>query len=505
MQPVRSIVIVGGGSSGWMAAAYLSKVLRGVQVTLIESPANPIIGVGEATIPFIRNFMHRIGLVDDRVWMSECDATFKSGILFENWYERGDRYWHPLFENLDYLDRHIHVGHGWLARRAAGDPRFHARASFYQQFFATTEVNSVENRVPATNEYAYHFDVHRYIELLRHTATGVRHLTGTVSEVKLDERGAIAALMTVEHGELVADLFVDCSGFKRALIGKVDPAGKFESYASSLFCDRAVVIRFPYVDDAEKRVQMHPYVKASAQSAGWIWTIPLFSKISTGYVYSSRFLADDDAVMELRRHWGEDRTRDLPALSLKFAVGKLQRLWVQNCVAVGLSGGFIEPLESTGLAITQLGVEMLASMLDTHHFDTTMAVRYNGYLEKFYRDVLQFIIAHYHGSRREDTAFWRAVRHETVVPDDLRARLEVFQRYLPTSSTKGTSEVWMFRDLSWFSVLLGMNFPFEAEPLDEASLTSLERVWKHKQDARANLLARLPNHYEYLRDKVYPS
>jgi tryptophan halogenase len=248
---------------------------------------------------------------------------------------------------------------------------------------------------------------------------------------------------------------------------------------------------------------MRPYVTASAQSAGWIWTIPLYSRLSYGYVYCSSFLSADDAERELRRYCGDLMAEGSTGLRLQFTTGKLRRLWVRNCVAIGLAGGFIEPLESTGLAIVQMGVEMLASMLDARYFDERMPQRYDAHLEKFYRDIMQFIIAHYALTNREDSAFWRAVKHDTVIPDDLAARLAVFRTLLPTTGTKGLAEPWMFRDLSWFSVLLGMHFDF-APPaagaaLRDAALAVIERKRREVEE----LERVLPNHYDYLSQQVY--
>lgn len=503
MNHVKSILIVGGGSSGWMTAAYLSRCLSDIQITLVESATTPIIGVGEATIPIISNYLRRIGLANDYLWMPKCDATFKTGILYKNWFEQGDQYWHPLFENLDYFDSDTHVGHAWLKRRSQGDAAFTNRHSFYDAFFCTTTLNAQNNRIPASAEYAYHIDVHRFLDLLRHTASNVKHIVDNVTEVSLGEDGGIVSISTEQHGDLEADLYIDCTGFKRYLITQVDPRNVFIPYTDSLFCDSGVVLHFPYLSDAMKVQEMQPFVTAAAASAGWIWTIPLFSQISTGYVYSSSFISDDDAERELRRSWGESRTEQLNSFKVHFKTGKLDRLWVKNCIAIGLSGGFIEPLESTGLAITQLGVEMLVSMLDARFYDEKMIERYNGHLEKFYTDIMQFIIIHYCLTNREDTAFWRAVKHDTLIPQSLQARLDVFRKYLPTYNTKGTSEVWMFRDLSWFSVLLGMNFRFDPPEVETSVLYSVEAILKSKRKTTADMMNKLPNHYQYLKENVY--
>jgi tryptophan halogenase len=313
----------------------------------------------------------------------------------------------------------------------------------------------------------------------------------------------VASLHTRENGDFRADIYLDCTGFRRQIISRIAPDQKFQSYASSLFCDRAVVMRMPYrhLDDKEKII--HPYVKASARSAGWIWSIPLYSRMSSGYVYSSNFLSDDSAESELRAYWRLDANEAVETLKVRFETGKLPLTWVKNCIAIGLAGGFIEPLESTGLAITQLGIEMAASMLDAHYYDQEMIDRYNAHLSKFYTDIMEFIIAHYCFTGRDDTPFWKAVRFETHRPPHLEARLEVFRRLLPTSATKGTTEVFMFRDISWFAVLLGMNFPFDPEPVDKPLLTAARLIRERKRESVRELAVKLPNHYRFLKETMY--
>jgi tryptophan halogenase len=499
---VGSIVVVGGGSSGWMTAAYFSTLFPDLELTLVESKDIPVIGVGEATIPLLNLFIARLGYPDPHAWMPACDATYKTGILFENWYEAGDRYWHP-FEYLDYVSPREHVGHCWLCRRRNGDPEFAAKQSFYETFFASTLLNAVANKAPWFREVAYHLDAHLFGEFLRGISSRVRHVLDDVLEVSLDEQGAIAALRTAEHGELRADLYFDCTGFRRRLLSRVAPDQKFQSYGRSLFCDRAIVVRMPYDASTDKESVLHPYVKASAQTAGWIWSIPLYSRMSSGYVYSSSFISDEDAERELRRYWGGKASNDLGVHKVRFETGKMPRTWVRNCIAIGLAGGFIEPLESTGLAITQMGIEMAASMLDAGYYDDIMVDRYNAHVSKFYADIVQFIIVHYCFTSREDTPFWTVVKHDTFLPPELQARLEVFRRHLPTAATKGTSEVFMFRDISWLSVLLGMNFTFDPRPVDQSLLTAAGLIRQQKREFVRNMNAKLSNHYRFLKETIY--
>jgi tryptophan halogenase len=502
MKPVASVVIVGGGSSGWMAAAYFGKLFPDLEVTLVESRNVPVIGVGEATVPLLNLFLERLGYPDPQSWMPACDATFKTGILFENWHHKGDRYWHP-FDRLDYVDLAHHSGHCWYAWHSAGEAGYQSRQSYYESFFTSTILNAEENRAPSFWEVAYHLDAGKFGEFLRKASPGVRHVLDDVIDVRIAENGDIAALGTTSHGDLTADLYIDCTGFRRRVIGRVASEQPFQSYADSLFCDRAVVIRIPHDPLADKERILHPYVKASAQSAGWIWSIPLYSRMSSGYVYSSRHLSDDDAEAELRRYWKAADLRDVDVLKVRFETGKLERTWARNCIAIGLAGGFIEPLESTGLAITQMGIEMAASMLDARFYDDEIVARYNAHISKFYRDIVQFIIAHYCFTGREDTPFWRDVKHETVIPPDLQARLDVFRTQLPTAANRGTQEVFMFRDVSWFAVLLGMDFPFDPGPVDKRLLTSARLVRERKRESIREMQRKLPNHHRFLKDNIY--
>jgi tryptophan halogenase len=505
MKRVVSIAIVGGGSAGWMAAAYLSKVLVDVKVTLIESAKIPTVGVGEATTPMIHNFLAELGFTSPDQWMPDCDATYKTGILFENWFEKGDWYWHP-FELLDYVDDQTHIGHCWLTKHADPSGGYRDRRSFADQFFPSTTLNVANNRMPLyANLLAYHFDAAKFGKLLQSVSPRVVHVIDEVLDVPVDEQGNIAGLVTAEHGKIEADLYVDCTGFRRQLIGKADPAQQFQSWSKALFNDRAFVVRIPYGEGAKLEEKMHPYVKASAQSAGWIWSIPLFDRMSHGYVYSSSFLSDAEAEKEMEQYCGTERfNKSAVKMQVRFMTGKLPNLWAKNCVAIGLAGGFVEPLESSGLAITQVGIDWLASMLDARYYDDRIVNRYNMHLDKFYLDIIHFITAHYAFTSREDTKYWKAVKNETDIEPALAQRLDVFKRLLPTGGTKGTRETGTaFRDLSWFCVLLGMNFKFDVPKVSETALNVADAIVRDKRKRVKDLLAQVPNHWQHLSSVIY--
>lgn len=502
MRRVGSIAIVGGGSSGWMAAAHFGRLFPDLTVSVIESDTIPVIGVGEATVPLLTLFMDRLGFPDPQAWMKLCDATYKTGILFEDWRAQGEAYWHP-FEYLDYVDVGIHAGHCWLNWHRAGDPAFRTRQSFAEAFFPSFRLNALGNRAPAFREVAYHIDAGLLGEFLRDAAPGVERVVGTVQVVERGAAGDLEALVLDGGRRVAADLFLDCTGFRRVLMRAAAPENRFDSYAQSLFCDRAVVIRMEHPEGAAKEAALHPYVRAAARSAGWIWSIPLYGRMSSGYVYSSAFLSEEEAERELRAYWRLGDRDVGPVHRVRFETGKLDRSWAGNCIAIGLAGGFIEPLESTGLAITQTGIELAGSMLDARVYDARTVARYNAHMTKFYEDILHFIIVHYCLTRRRDSAFWRAVAESTHVPEALAARLEVFRRLLPTGATRGTNEVFMFRDISWFAVLLGMGFDFEAAPVPDKLQTAARMIRARKAEQLAEQERRLPNHYRYLRENVF--
>jgi len=279
---------------------------------------------------------------------------------------------------------------------------------------------------------AYHFDAARFGKLLRSVSPSVVHVIDDVIDVTVDERGSISGLVTATRGTLEADLYSTApvsadSSSEKSAAAKISRPTRARSFNDSRPRGPHPLRRSgrPGTRDAPVRQSFRPV-------GGWIWSIPLYDKLSRGYVYSSSFLSDDEAERELAAYCGDAYKDSVVKQSVRFTTGKLPSLWAKNCVAIGLSGGFVEPLESSGLAITQVGIELLASMLDARYFDDRIAQRYDFHLDKFYLDIIHFITAHYRFTNRDDTPYWAAVKNETHVTPELEARLDTFRRHLPT-------------------------------------------------------------------------
>lgn len=513
---IKTIVIVGGGTAGWMSAAFLSKALPHLQITLIESSDIPTIGVGEATITAFTSFTSFLGM-KEADWMPACNGSYKYGIRFNDWYEQGQHYWHP-FEPLLYAHSPYHLGHFWY-RNFLSDPAAH-RLAFYRDCFLhlglieenkilkstgaadyvhaytmATDGGPLEVRVP----YAYHFDAGLFGEYLKvHIGkpNGVRQIIDEVTHVHLDEHGFIHSLDMKSGNKVTGDLFIDCSGFQGLLIDKTlhEP---FDSYADTLFVDRAIALRVPFND---ARAEMRPYTTTTALSSGWSWNIPVTQRVGTGYVYCSNFLEPDAAELEFRRHVGEQRTQRLEARHITISkVGKHRNTWVKNCVAVGLSSGFLEPLESTSLHFVFAGIYRLAKAIREGNFNIATISTYNRQLTELFEESRDFIAVHYALTNREDTPFWRAAKYDTKIPDTLADTLAQAKQLFPNGPTKNI----LFGENSWMCILLGMNYlPDEAAYINNIPSEELNRqlrVMRLLPGLRQQLGVGAPHHYDYLK------
>jgi len=434
MRP-RRVLIVGGGSAGWSAAAYLNAALnrdgeRAAEIALIESPDAPRIGVGEATIPNINHVLSVIG-IDEREFMMTVDATFKQSIRYVDWLSRrGDFYHHPFSRY-----RRVPIdtsGRDWLMsdRSIPFMETVSAQPVICELGLAPKTLDGKSFGDPLV--YAFHMNALKFADYLcEHSrARGVTHHLDHMVDADVAENGHIDAVITRSGRRIEADLFVDSTGFAALLIEKKLGVG-FTDCSQWLLCDRATTMHVPYEQHYPGHVR--PYTTATALSAGWVWDIPLQSSRSLGYVHSSAFIGDEQAEKELREFEGS-HAHELPSRVVRFKVGLRQKAWTGNCIAIGLAGGFIEPLESTGLYLSHLASVMLAEYFPHTDDMAPMAMRFNRVMANRFYEILDFINMHYCLSRRTDTAFWREVRKPERVTDRLRAKFDYWRIKPPSRS-----------------------------------------------------------------------
>nr|A4D0H5.1 RecName: Full=Tryptophan 5-halogenase PyrH [Streptomyces rugosporus]2WET_A Chain A, TRYPTOPHAN 5-HALOGENASE [Streptomyces rugosporus]2WET_B Chain B, TRYPTOPHAN 5-HALOGENASE [Streptomyces rugosporus]2WET_C Chain C, TRYPTOPHAN 5-HALOGENASE [Streptomyces rugosporus]2WET_D Chain D, TRYPTOPHAN 5-HALOGENASE [Streptomyces rugosporus]2WEU_A Chain A, TRYPTOPHAN 5-HALOGENASE [Streptomyces rugosporus]2WEU_B Chain B, TRYPTOPHAN 5-HALOGENASE [Streptomyces rugosporus]2WEU_C Chain C, TRYPTOPHAN 5-HALOGE len=506
---IRSVVIVGGGTAGWMTASYLKAAFDDrIDVTLVESGNVRRIGVGEATFSTVRHFFDYLGL-DEREWLPRCAGGYKLGIRFENWSEPGEYFYHP-FERLRVVDG-FNMAEWWLA---VGDRRTSFSEACYLthrlceakraprmldgSLFASQVDESLGRSTLAEQRaqfpYAYHFDadeVARYLSEYA-IARGVRHVVDDVQHVGQDERGWISGVHTKQHGEISGDLFVDCTGFRGLLINQT-LGGRFQSFSDVLPNNRAVALRVPRENDED----MRPYTTATAMSAGWMWTIPLFKRDGNGYVYSDEFISPEEAERELRSTVAPGRD-DLEANHIQMRIGRNERTWINNCVAVGLSAAFVEPLESTGIFFIQHAIEQLVKHFPGERWDPVLISAYNERMAHMVDGVKEFLVLHYKGAQREDTPYWKAAKTRAM-PDGLARKLELSASHLLDEQTI-YPYYHGFETYSWITMNLGLGIvPERPRPallhMDPApALAEFERLRREGDE----LIAALPSCYEYL-------
>jgi len=491
--PVRRILIVGGGTAGWMTAASLGWALSAlpIEVVLVESEEIGTVGVGEATVPHIRFFNQRLG-IDEADFMRRTNATFKLGIEFRDWARIGDSYIHPFGDfgrDIAGLPFHQH----WLrlarAGRVAGLEAFSlpilaARANRFAP--PSPDPATIES----TFSYAYQFDASLYAAYLRDyaEARGVRRVEGKVESVDRDgETGLIKAVRLESGADLAADLFVDCSGFRGLLIEGALQAG-YEEWNHWLPCDRALAVPCAHGGP------LSPYTRSTARSAGWQWQIPLQHRVGNGHVFSSAF-TDVDSARDILMANLEGEPLAEPKL-LRFVTGKRKKSWVGNVVAIGLSAGFLEPLESTSIHLIQLAITKLIELLPTNGWDFLDAIEFNRSMDVEYERVRDFLILHYCATERSDTEFWNYCR-TMPLPDSLVYKMQAFRE-------RGTVVKYregMFLEPSWLAVYYGQRvLPERVSPLVEAlPIDEVAARAAAMGAAFADAAAAMPVHADYLR------
>ena len=506
----KRIVIVGGGTAGWLTAAYLSRNLPGAgrphgwAITLVESPDIGAIGVGEGSFPTLRSTLATLGR-SEAEFLRASHATFKQGVRFVDWAagptpgSGADDYFHPF--NLPFGGDAPGLLPFWLD--SASDP---ARPAYADAVTAQERViragrgpkRAQDPDFDGPMNYAYHFDAVRLADFLRDVATsnGVDRIEATIAAVDRTEQGDIAAVRAADGGPVIAgDFFVDCSGFRALLIGDTLGA-RFKSVEDVLFNDRAIALQIPH---ERPDTPIAPYTLATAHEGGWIWDIGLIDRRGTGCVYSSRHMSDDEAEAVIRRYAGPAE-KGLQTRRLQFRTGYREQQWIGNCMAIGLSAGFFEPLESTGIMLIEVAARMLAEMLNgpvdraalegaARNFNRQMPARFDA--------IVEFLKLHYAVSRRADTAYWRDNTDPASWPEGLRDKIAQWRRRLP-SRFDFVVDHETFLPPSWAFILHGLGFgtqagagAFAASPQDGADArTAFDRV----RQAGAQAVDALPDH-----------
>jgi tryptophan halogenase len=480
------VVIAGGGTAGWMAACALSTRLGSLlDITLVESDAIGTVGVGEATIPPMRNF-HRLMNIDEQEFMRETQATFKLGIEFDNWGEVGDSYIHS-FGEIGQRSWMAEFHEFWMEARAQG---FGGSLEDYCLELKAAKAGKFATEIDGTRlNFAFHLDATRYAKYLRKKSekAGVRRVEGMIKEVQKDlQSGEIKALV-LDSGELLeGDLFIDCTGFRSLLLG--DTLGiEFDDWSHWLFSDRAIAVQTTATEEPL------PYTRAIAHPSGWQWRIPLQSRVGNGIVYSSRFMSDDDAKQTLLNNVTGDLITE-PRF-LKYRTGSRQKSWHKNCVALGLASGFIEPLESTSIHLVMTAIIRLIRLFPFGDSKEALADRFNQETRTEIETVRDFVILHYKQTNRTDSDFWNAYR-TMEIPDTLAHRLEIFKK----NAYVWPDDVALFRVDSWVQVMMGQGLTPESFH-NAGKLTGTEGLQQSLTKLKSSIdgtVTKLPTHQQFI-------
>jgi len=457
---IREIVIVGGGTAGWMTAAALSHLLdKRTNITVVESDEIGTVGVGEATIPPLIAYNNMLGINEDE-FIAATQGTFKLGIEFVDWGAVGERYFHPFGPHgQDFRGVHFHQLYlRERKRRALPDIALWSMSAVAAALGRYARP-APDSRLPLSQlSYAFHFDAGLYALFLRKRAEqgGVRRVEGKIVDTKLDgESGHVESVTLADGTTISGELFVDCSGFRGLLIEQALATG-YEDWTHWLPCNRAVAVPTTYTG------QPDPFTRSTARAGGWQWRIPLQHRMGNGLVYSSEHVSDDEAQRLLLGHLEGDPLADPRRLS--FTTGRRKLAWNRNVVSLGLSSGFVEPLESTSIHLIQSGIVKLLALFPDRRFNPVERDEYNRQMEEVFEDVRDFIVLHYKATRRDDSTLWKYCGAMDI-PDSLRSKIELW-RSKGRLFREGRE---LFATPSWVAVMLGQGIvPQEQEPAADA-------------------------------------
>lgn len=494
MKPIKKIVIVGGGTSGWVAASILSHEFRRdvLEIELVESEEIGTIGVGESTIPPFVGLIKNLG-IDERHFVQSVHATFKLGIEFPDWTNVGDSYFHP-FGSIGVRFGIHEFYQAWLKAKSKGHES-------ELQDFAPCSVMAKGKRFFLPQEaqktpiggasYAMHVDASLVAKYLRRYAEerGVKRTEGFVNEVRQKEDGGIDSLVLKSGEEIHGDFFIDCTGFYSLLIEKT-LGSKYEDWLNYLPCDKAVAVQ------TENTGEAIPYTISTARDSGWSWRIPLQHRTGNGYVYSSKFCSDEEATESLLGFVDGKLLTD--PVVIPFRAGVRESIWRKNCLSIGLSSGFIEPLEATAIHMVVRGIDLLLRFFPDQECEPVLIDEYNRRMRMDYEEVRDFIVLHYCLTQREDTPFWRHCKNMDI-PPSLAERIELFKGH--GTLREGIDE--LFRSPSWQSVFEGMGVRPEkyCPRIDNLDYKLIEDTLQEAKTAISGMVETLPSHDTFLRQK----
>ncbi|MDO7084481.1 tryptophan halogenase family protein [Pseudocolwellia sp. AS88] len=491
---IRKIVIAGGGTAGWMSAAALASMLSpdNVQIVLVESEEIGTVGVGEATIPDIISFNRMLG-IDEAEFLKATNGTFKLGIEFSDWGKLGDKYFHPFGNHgadMNGIDFHQY----WLHTRQAGNSN-----SLEEYSMCAVAAKNMKFALPNDNPrsllsqigYAYHFDATAYALFLRDYAEkrGVIRIEGRIEQIVQDEKTEnISALVMQNNQRVEGDFFFDCTGFKAKLLGETLGV-PFHDWSKWLPCNSAQAVA------SERRGELLPYTKSMAKSAGWQWRIPTQHRTGNGHIYCADFMDDQQAIDVLMQGL------DAPALSdprtIRFTTGCRDKFWHKNCMAIGLSSGFLEPLESTSIFLIQQGISRFIALYPSLTPAAKVVEEYNRLMTREFNQVRDFIILHYKATQRTDSEFWRYCKNMSI-PDSLQHKMELFQ----CAGRVFRDDHELFSTSSWVAVMTGQNiYPETPEPmLLGVPIQNIEQSLQSMQRAMQQTSIQMPTHAEFIKN-----
>lgn len=492
--PIQKIVILGGGTAGWLAAATLSNIFKNtaLNIALVESDDIGIVGVGEATIPPLITILEslNIDLID---FIKETQASFKLGIKFEDWGKVGESYFHPfgtLGQNLNGYDFY----QCWLKCKAHGDKTplmAHSPESVLAEQGKFFLPHKAQNTPLSRAFYALHLDASLAGKYLRKYAEklGVKRTEGLVEHVALADNGNIKSLMLKSGEEISADFFIDCSGFHGQLIEKTLKAG-YESWQHFLPCNKAVTVQTKNTDDT-----ITPYTRSTAKEAGWLWNIPLQHRTGNGYVYCDKYITDEQATATLLASvQGELLTQ--PRV-IPFTTGIRKKAWIKNCLSLGLAQGFIEPLESTAIHLVSKSIAHFIKMFPTKSCNQALIDQFNRNVRADYEEIRDFLVLHYCQTSRDDSEFWRWCKHMDI-PTTLQDKLTFFK----ASGGLTIKDEELFRPTSWYAVLEGLGVrPDNYNPtLDTWNSEKLMDILSKGKAGLENIASQQPSHHTFIHE-----